>query len=101
MCAARQASRVRVRSASASGHAYARTAPGRTKTRIKARDCTHSQARMEGRSTDRSGAAGGVYTRQRRVPLARCEKDVAIIIIIIVTHTKVGVEKRKKEKKKN
>ena len=36
------------------------------------------QARMEGRSTDRSGAAGGVYTRHRRVPLARCEKDVAI-----------------------
>ena len=48
------------------------------KTRIKARDCTHSQARMEGRSTDRSGAAGGVYTRHRRVPLARCEKHVAI-----------------------
>ena len=42
----------------------------------KARDCTHSQARTEGRSTDRIGAAGGVYTRHRRVPLARCEKDV-------------------------
>ena len=65
VCAARQPARSR-----------ARTAPGRTKTRIKARDCTHSQTRMEVRSTDRSGTAGGVYTRHRRVPLAWCEKDV-------------------------
>ena len=66
--------------------AYTHARSGRPRTdgarphedRIKARDCTHSQARMEGRSTDRSGAGGGVYTRHRFVPLARCEKHVAI-----------------------